>query len=87
MKIKLKDAIGAEEFIRRVVDTASTMAFCFAHENDDKVMAELERMRAALTNDIARNIGAESAENLADWFIRAVMGEKHRLEGHGVGTA
>jgi hypothetical protein len=87
MKIMVKDVEGGKAFIERIVAAASEIAFCFAHEPDDKVIAELERMRPALVRDLTSTLGAEAAADLADSFVKAVLGHKHHLEVKGAGSA
>jgi hypothetical protein len=80
MKMLLRDAPGAREFINNAIDAAETIAITMVGQPDEKVLAHLEITRADLARDLALEIGAETAAEFADIFCRAVMGEKRERE-------
>ena len=74
------DTPGAREFVNTVVNAAEDLAIAMTGRPDDEVQARLEITRANLRRELAPQIGAEAAAQVADAFCRAVMGEKHERE-------
>jgi hypothetical protein len=80
VKMLLRDAPGAREFINALIDSAETIAIAMVGQPDEMVLAHLEITRANLKRDLAPELGPETAAEIADIFCRAVMGEKHERE-------
>jgi len=77
----------AQEFTDLCLASISDVALAFVHEDDDHVLAALERMRANLARRWAETMGPDIAATLAEAFVGTIMGEKHRLEAKGAGNA
>jgi len=80
MKMMLKDAPGAREFINSVIHAAEDVAIAVTGLPDNGVKAMLEVTRANLARDLAPDMGAATAAEFADIFVSTVMGEKHERE-------
>jgi hypothetical protein len=80
MKMLLRDAAGAREFINNAIDAAETIAIAMVGQPDEMVLAHLEVTRANLKRDLTPELGPETAAEFADIFCRAVIGEKHERE-------
>jgi hypothetical protein len=79
-KILLRDVAGAREFVNRIVNAAEDIAIVVTGRPDDEVRARLQQTRENLKRDLGPMLGAETAAQVADIFVRAVMGEKHERE-------
>jgi hypothetical protein len=78
--IMLKDAPGGPEFIERSTKAAADIALAFVGEPDEKVRAALEQSRTRLQAELAPQIGAEAAEQVAGALVTAVVSRKAELD-------
>jgi hypothetical protein len=72
-------------FVETLTSCAADMAL--AGEDDDRVFAVLEQLRATLTRKMAPEIGADKAAFVADTVIAAVRGRRAEIESKGGGRA
>ena len=62
MRMLLRDAPGAREFINALIDSTETIAIAMVGQPDEMVLAHLEITRADLPRDLgAPEVGAETA--------------------------
>jgi hypothetical protein len=80
MKVMLKDAPGARDFVNLLATLIEDTATAVTGKPDDEVRAHLEQMSQNLKRKLAPLIGAEAAKEMAEGLCGAVMGEKHERE-------
>jgi hypothetical protein len=80
----LRDAPDGAEFIDRCVAAAADMALAFVGEPIDTVMRRLNQTHENLRRDLTPQFGPEVAHQVADAFVRAVIGQKAQLDA-GIG--
>jgi hypothetical protein len=87
MTVQLRDAPGSADFIRTLVAAASDMALAFAGYSDDAIRAHLDLALDNMHRRIAKELGAEAADQIVAALKLAVMAQKAELEALGLGCA
>jgi hypothetical protein len=86
-KVLLKDVDGSAEFIERVVDSAADIALVLAGHPDELARDFVKRFTNKMKKDLADQLGADAACELADSFGRAVLAQKIEIERGGSNPA
>lgn len=80
MKVLLRDAPGARDFVNLLLNLAEDLATTVTGKPDHLVREDLRQMADNIKRDLTPEIGSEAAAEIADVFCRAVLGEKSERE-------
>ena len=82
--MRLGDAPGAQDFVKRCVAAAADLGLLFVGQSDERVMAELSLVRDNLISELTPIFGSDVTNEIAARFVVAVLAHRRELESGAV---
>lgn len=90
MNVSLGEIPGGPEFIARCISSAADLALYLAGQPEEGVHGALDAVRAHLETELAEEVGAEAAKQIAIAFVATVARCRteieHAAQGAGSGA-